>query len=108
VVRIVAVLRKKDGMSYEEFLEHWRDRHPEFVNRLPGLRRYVQSSPLDQRRTWPFDGVAELWFDTVRDVAAAFDSPASGPMREDETRFVGSIEWILSEDAGREMSGPAA
>jgi uncharacterized protein (TIGR02118 family) len=107
VVRILAVIRRKDGLTYDEFVEHWRDRHPEFVHRLPGLRRYVQSSPLDQRRSWPFDGLAELWFDSVRDVAAAFASPAATPMRDDEARFIGSIEWILAEESGREMVAPA-
>jgi uncharacterized protein (TIGR02118 family) len=98
LVKIVAVLRVKDGITTEQFVEHWRVQHPAYVCRLPGLRAYRQNMPVPHRRESPFDGVAELWFDSVRDVAVAFESPAADDMRADERRFVGSIEWILADE----------
>jgi uncharacterized protein (TIGR02118 family) len=98
-VKIVAVLHRKVGTTPEQFVDHWRSKHPAYVCRLPGLRAYRQNTPLPHRRSWPFDGVAELWFDSVRDVAAAFDSPAADDMRADERHFVASIEWVLAAEA---------
>jgi hypothetical protein len=46
------------------------------VAQLPELRRYVQNPAIDMggRREWPHDGAAELWFDDVDAMRAAFRS----------------------------------
>jgi uncharacterized protein (TIGR02118 family) len=98
VVKVVALIKRKDGTTREEFLEHWSTRHAEIVGELPGLRRYVQNHALEHRNVWPFDGAAELWFDSVGDVARAFADPAADRMRADEPGFISSIEWFLASE----------
>jgi uncharacterized protein (TIGR02118 family) len=98
MLKIVAILRRKEGISGEVFEEHWRERHPAYVMPLPGIRGYRQNVPIAHRKEWPFDGVAELWFDSVSDVAAAFASPEADEMRIDEARFLESIEWMLVDE----------
>ena len=46
MVKVVTFLKRKAGMSVEDFQSYWRTRHPEVVVRLPGVRRYVQSHTL--------------------------------------------------------------
>ena len=46
MVKVVTFLKRKAGMSVEDFQRYWRTRHPEVVVRLPGVRRYVQSHTL--------------------------------------------------------------
>ncbi|MBA2555912.1 MAG: EthD family reductase [Chloroflexi bacterium] len=97
MIKVVALLRRREGLSHEEFESHWRDVHPHYVRALPGVRRYVQSPAVDlPRKQWPYDGLAELWFDDVAAVRAAFASAAADPMREDEGRFLESIDWFLA------------
>lgn len=66
MVKVVAIVKRKPGMTVEAFQEHWRTGHATVVSKLPGLRRYVQSHtlPSGYRKGEPvWDGIAELWFD---------------------------------------------
>jgi uncharacterized protein (TIGR02118 family) len=97
VAKIVALVRRKDGMSYQEFVSYWQDHHAHVVSRLPGLRRYVQN-PAQDGRAWPYDGMAELWFDDVDAIRDAFRSPQSDDVRADEPNFVDTIEWFIADE----------
>lgn len=96
--KIVAMISRKDGMSREEFLEHWKKDHPAFVKKLPGLRRYRQNVAIDHHTVWPVDGVAELWFDSLRDIAIAFDKKRSKDLFAHEEKFIGEMKWLIVEE----------
>jgi uncharacterized protein (TIGR02118 family) len=98
MVKVIALIKRKPGLSREEFLRHWHEAHPAFVRELPGLARYRQNHSLEHRKEWPYDGAAELWVDTVADVAAAFRAPAAGALREHEDEFIGELVWFLAEE----------
>ena len=97
--KIVAVVRRKEGLSREEFLRIWQQEHPAYVSRLPGIRRYRQNPAIAHKdKAWPFDGVAELWFDSVGDVARAYAGPEAEALFEHEHHFLGDMQWILAEE----------
>jgi uncharacterized protein (TIGR02118 family) len=98
VLKIIALIRRREDLSPEAFDRHWRESHPAFVTALPGVVRYVQSPALSHRRAWPYDGMAEVWFESMRAIATAFSSPAGDLMREDETRFVDTIDWFVVDE----------
>lgn len=78
-------------MSVEDFQAYWRERHPEVVVRLPGIRRYVQSHtrPAGYRTGTPvWDGIAEVWFDDGRAMHALRGSPEMAAVEADEARFI--------------------
>jgi uncharacterized protein (TIGR02118 family) len=104
VIKIVALLKRKPELSRTEFLQHWSTTHAAIIATLPGLRRYVQNHAIQHETEWPFDGSAELWFDSVRDVAVAFAASEADAMREDEQAFIDSITWFLADE--REIKLP--
>lgn len=104
--KLVYLLRRKNGMSPEEFHDYWRHRHAPLVRKhaaVLGIRRYVQSHTVDtDLNEWlvvdrrvdaaPYDGVAELWYDSEDSVRASLQLPevraALRELIEDERRFV--------------------
>ncbi len=76
MVKLVALLRRREGLTQEEFNEWWIKRHAPIARQLPGLRGYrinlVFGGPEEER---PYDGTAELWFDGVEAMEAAFAAP---------------------------------
>jgi len=100
--RVIVVIRKKVGMTREDFLEHWQVEHPEFVERLPGVRAYRQSAAIEHRKEWPFDGMAELFFDSVGDIARAFDGVAARELFAHEEDFLEDATWFIA-DQGRDV-----
>lgn len=87
-------------MSRDEFLAHWMGPHADIVRQLPGLRglRFgvVQRwTPGDA--AW--DGVGELWFDSVEAADAAFATePYAGMLVEDRKLFLGDAQSCIVEE----------
>ncbi len=119
MVKLVFTLRRREGMSREEFQRYWRERHAPIVKRHAEtlrIRRYVQvharETPIDDalsasRESEPgsFDGVAELWWDSLEDLIAAYSSEpgqaAGAELLEDERRFIDlprSPLWLGEEN----------
>ena len=91
MIKVVTCIKRKPGMSVEDFQSYWRERHPEAVVRLPGIRRYTQSHTrlAGYRKAEPvFDGIAEVWFDDGRALHALGGSPEMAAVEADETRFI--------------------
>jgi uncharacterized protein (TIGR02118 family) len=105
-IKIMFLLVKPDGMSAKEFHRYWIETHSPLVIRRSddmAMRRYVQShlvpSPMAvgaaEARGWapnPFQGVAEVWWDSEEAMAAAFSTPkgadAGEALAEDEKKFL--------------------
>ncbi len=105
MLKVMALLKRKDGITFEEFSRYWRERHaPLVLKTLPGLRRYVQNHAMRLSKGHPpFDGVAEIWLDDLqswRDMLGFMASEEGKVIREDEERFLdrGSIVFLLVEE----------
>jgi len=117
MVKLVYCLRRRSDMTLEEFQRYWLDVHGPLVRShgdVLRIRRYVQvhtaATPESEllrasRGTpGPFDGVAELWWDSVEDLIDASATPegrkAASELLEDEKRFIDleqSPIWLARE-----------
>ena len=91
MIKVVTCIKRKPGMSVEDFQVYWRERHPEAVVRLPGIRRYVQSHTrwAGYRKGEPvWDGIAEVWFDDGGAMHALRGTPEMAGVEADEARFI--------------------
>jgi uncharacterized protein (TIGR02118 family) len=105
MIKVLALLKRKDGMALDDFSMYWEQRHgPLAVQRLPGLRKYVQNHALRlSKGEPPFDGVAEIWLDDLeswKDMVEFMASEEGKAIREDEERFLdrGKIVFLLVEE----------
>jgi uncharacterized protein (TIGR02118 family) len=118
VIRLVFLLRRKPALTLEEFQRYWREDHGPLVASFAqhiGALRYTQSHRLDDPvndrmqsarggMEPPYDGVAELWWDSEETLAAALGSAegssAAAALLEDEARFIdlpNSPLWLNHE-----------
>ena len=80
----VALLVRQDGMSHEEFREYWEHNHSPLAKDIEGVVRYQTVYPTDPENA-EFDGLAELYFETIDDLYEALGSEGSrdyDPTRE--------------------------
>lgn len=83
MVKLVSLMKRADGMSREEFARWAVEEHAKIGPEMPGIRQYrINVVRPDQPET-EFDGVFELWFDSVEALDAAFASPAGLRARDD-------------------------
>ena len=103
MVKLMVLLKRKPGMSAEEFQRYWLARHPDVVVRLPGLRRYVQyhtGLSGSQRGEPIYDGVAEVSFDSTDAMRGLAGRPELAAVRADEKNFLDATNSpsIITED----------
>ena len=72
----IALLVRQDGMSHDEFVEHWQETHTPIAKNIEGVVRYQQVLPTEPEHA-EFDGIAELYFETLEELYAALGSPGS-------------------------------
>ena len=72
----VACLVRQDDMTHEEFVDYWQNNHTPIARDIEGVVRYQTVLPSDPENT-EFDGLAELYFETLEDLHDALGSPGS-------------------------------
>jgi len=96
MIKTLGILKRKEGVTREQFLKHWKEVHaPLFLSKnIPGVRRYVQNhavSGVDNS----IDGIAEIWWDDLKS-AEAFKqwllSSAEGKDLFEDLKFMVDIE----------------
>ncbi len=93
----LGILRKKEGITHEEFANHWLTKHAALCAVLPGLRRY--SVNFVDRKRFPkfgYDGFSELWFDSEEALIASLNSPEGKTLLADLPNFAGDIDPIIA------------
>jgi uncharacterized protein (TIGR02118 family) len=122
MIKLMVMIKRKSGMSKAEFDSYWSGPHADQVLGCPDfkrhIRRYVQSHVVTQdgiQLPWgvsEFDGQAELWFDSVDEMNAAFNEPAFlasvGPDDEKFIDMAGCRLMVVEEQVKVEASPVAA
>ena len=123
MIKLSFALRRLPQLSREEFQRTWRQDHAPLVEKhreALRIRRYVQLHTTDDALNEalrasrggpePYDGVAELWWDSLEDLAAVVATPegaaAGAALLEDERRFIDlersplwlGREYVIFED----------
>lgn len=101
MLKQLSIFRRREDLPQETFRDYWRNRHPEVVTRLPGIRRYVQNHVTRVLRGEPaWDGIAEVWFDDIESMRANAGSQVLADIRADEANFIaaGSMVSIVTHE----------
>jgi uncharacterized protein (TIGR02118 family) len=105
VIKSISMLVRTDGTTHEQFVRHWVDVHAPLAHAVPGLRRYVQSHIVEERRRpdiqalpGEIDGIAELWYDDRESMARALASPEAKALHADGALFIGRIKTFTVEE----------
>jgi uncharacterized protein (TIGR02118 family) len=103
MLKVCEFVKRRPGMTVEQFQEYWRTRHGPIVARIPGIQRYVQSHPLlggYRKGPLPYDGVAEIWVED-KDVLRGFPAhEAFQAAKRDESNFIDTqslVELVVDE-----------
>jgi uncharacterized protein (TIGR02118 family) len=112
MIKVITLLKRKPGLSRAEFSRYWRESHAKVALAFSGsrrIRKYVQNHMLDPASlgNWPgalnseWDGVAEVWFDSLDDLLEAMNDPDyMKVVRPDEEKFsdLASAQTFIVEE----------
>ena len=105
MVKSISLLKRKQGLTHEQFMKHWVEVHAPLARAVPGIRRYVQSH-IAAEKTRPdisslgvtVDGIAELWYDDRNAMERALATPQMKALHADGALFIGGIATFITEE----------
>ena len=106
MIKSFSFLKRRAGMTREEFVRHWLDVHVPMSQDVPGLRGYSVSTIVsDQTRSDvpvlamnEFDGLAQTWFDDLDSRAQAGASPEGKRWHADGGAIIGEIRMFVTQE----------
>jgi uncharacterized protein (TIGR02118 family) len=110
MVKGIAMLKRKPGLTQEEFIKHYEEVHvPLVLKHLTSIKRYVRNYVISTVVTPPgleeleFDCITEQWFDDMQGFQAMMDFAASESgrvIRDDERSFLDrkKTTYVLVEE----------
>jgi uncharacterized protein (TIGR02118 family) len=103
MIKLIALLKRKPGLTREEFADRWLNDHIKLSSKMPGLRGYRVNIAINHQPDGDgiepiYDGTAELWWDSVEAMEAAFDSQEGKIAGEDADQFAELRIHIYTEE----------
>lgn len=84
MAKVMIGLIRRDDMTREEFARWWIEDHAPLARQLPGVRRIRFNLPSEG----PFDGIAELWFDSAEAISEAYATEIGKAVADDSLAHV--------------------
>lgn len=98
MIKRVSLVRRRDGMSHEEFAAYWLGPHAEIARGIPDALGYVINVARDPDAAG-YDGFAEVWFESEEAAVAAFgQEPFASTIAADRPKFVGDQTVFLVDE----------
>ena len=106
MIKQIALVHRKPGMSQEEFNRYWKDVHSHvYAKYSPGVRKYVQNHLIQIPGVkYEYDGIVETWFDDLDAQRKCMEfnrSPEGKELEKDAFKFLdmnGKITSFLVEE----------
>ena len=106
MIKSISFLARKPGLSREDFVRHWLDVHVPMCHAVPGLRGYAVSTIVEHQSRpdvpslpmGEFDGVAQVWFDSLEARAAAGASTEGKRWHADGGTIIGGIRMFVTRE----------
>lgn len=121
MIKTITFLKRKAGMTPEEFRSYYEANHvPLIEQNLPMISHYMRryftpafNPTLGSVTELEYDAVNELWFESQEDFDALLAAASASPLKEiiakDEAQFLDrdSIQSVIVSEVVSDMSGAA-
>ena len=100
MIKVIVVVKRKKGISREEFYKYWKDVHgPLVAKHIPYLKKYVQNHFVDIPGVeYEGDGIIETWYDDIESFQKSMEFN-----KTEEARALGLGEdWAKIADMSEE------
>ena len=80
MIKMIITVKRRDGMTHDEFVHYQRDVHRPLLTSIPEFSRYVRRFVVSFPIAAPdysgpdYDSVVEAWFDSMEDMNALYFS----------------------------------
>ncbi|NRN65130.1 Ethyl tert-butyl ether degradation protein EthD [Kibdelosporangium sp. 4NS15] len=107
MIKFAYLVNRREGMSFEQFVDYHRGHHAPLFTSIPEAQRYVKKYTVSHpvpAGTYPkpaYDGLTEIWFENWEDHNAFFASQNYRQLvNPDEAEFIDmdSVAIMVTEE----------
>ncbi|GAB4072004.1 EthD family reductase [Ancylobacter sonchi] len=96
MIKVLSMMKRKEGMSLDEF-RHWlTEEHSKLSQAIPGLDKFIVNIAKTDSPDNPFDSVNELYFADEAAMQAAFGSDAGKASGEDALAHISGRSRLIT------------
>ncbi|MCY4226722.1 MAG: EthD family reductase [Gammaproteobacteria bacterium] len=92
--KAMIILKRREGLGFDEFKSHWLNHHATLVRQLPNIRKAVFNFSTEEG-AGEVDAVSELWFDSQQDFLDAYASEIGQEVAQDSLSRVSKRERVM-------------
>ncbi|MGH8000041.1 MAG: EthD family reductase [Brasilonema sp.] len=99
MIKLICLINRPSDKTLDEFKFWWLNHHAKVAAKLPNLRRYKICTVVPESNDeMPFDGVAELYFDSREDMENAFASEQGQECSREDLELIGNRLAFITEE----------
>ncbi len=108
MIKVIALGKKRPGISQEEFSRHWREIHVPLAKKYMTqlcIKKYIQNHIISEPGASDpeFSGITEVWYENMEEFNAGtnfWNSEAGKVIRDDEDSFIdrSTMKFIIVEE----------
>lgn len=103
MIKLIALLKRRPDMTREEFAKRWVEEHTSISSKLPGVRGYriniaTARQPEGTGDEPLYDGTAEMWWDSIDDMEASFNTDIGKQAGADGDSFTVVRQHLYTEE----------
>ncbi len=102
MVKQIFLIKRKPGLTFEEFKTHYLEVHVPLVKKnVPEIRKYITNFALQRGKEGPFDSITEIYWDNIETIVKIAKSDVfKNVIVPDEEKFINreSVQSVLTEE----------
>ena len=101
MIKSIALIKRKSGLSREEFIKHYEEVHvPLILKYVPTIRRHVRNHIISalRQKELEFDCITEAWFDDMdgyKTAIGVWRTEIGQVIRDDEDIFLDRSKLLM-------------
>ena len=117
MVKLVCFVKRKEGMTADEFYDHWEHHHGPLIAGTPELARHIvryeqlrHTADADWMGTTGYDGITIQWMHSSAAFEAFINEPKYAELiAPDEKTFLDTskLVWMITGEPTVTIDGPA-
>lgn len=97
MLKVLSLMKRKDGQSYEAFRNWALNEHPKLATKIPGMRGYRMNVPVKENPELPYDCISEMWWDSDEARLAGFGTPEGKAAGADAAAHADRVHFLAEE-----------
>ena len=98
MLKVLSLMKRKEGMSYDEFRNWALNEHPKLATKIPGMRGYRMNVPVKENPDSPCDAISEMWWDSDEARLAGFGTDEGKAAGADAAAHAASRFHFFAEE----------